>query len=138
MTTTAALSYLAQATPDNPIAYWDRHKMAQDAGVVLNVYVMDKSHPVSRLVIPGSAIVGLPFESDPDRTLVYFEGDKFGRNMDYAEKMIHAVDRMVVRYPTVAMGSYPTEQLKQIGTYDVSTKTLTIDDADALEEWTRG
>lgn len=133
--TTAQLDYLEQATADSPIGYPERFRMAQAAGVVLNVYVPVESDPFSAMILPGSAIVGLPLKYDAERTLVYYEGGKY-MIMEFSEKLLHAVDRMVVCYPTVAMATPKTEALKQVGTYDVATKTLHVTDRESLDAWT--
>ncbi|WP_187144402.1 hypothetical protein [Microvirga massiliensis] len=47
-----------------------------------------------------------------------------------------AAGRLKQRYPTVAIGSFPTDELIEVGTYDAQRWTVrTVDDPDALSAW---
>lgn len=129
------LAYLNDITPENPMAYWDRAKIAADHGVVLNVYVPYAESWTGRRIAPGSAVVGLP--TGDTSVLIYFEGAVY-HEMTFDEKLLHAADRMVTRYPTVAMMLSNEFELTPVGTYDVATNTLTVTNAKLLDEWLGG
>ncbi len=124
-----ALAYL-----DAPfVSYPDRAATAKEQRVVLNVYV--PANTPETLIDPGSAIVGLPVSDD--WVLVYYEGDRFGIGHTYADKLLHAADRMVTGYPTVASGLRHPDYLIQVGTYDYATGTIDVTDSRSLTQWTQ-
>lgn len=85
---------------------------------------------------PKSAIVGLCPENG--RIKVYFEGGRNGgHNMRlYTDRLMHAAGRLVQRYPTIALGWYPTEALVPVGLYDAANwRIVAISNAEALQQW---
>jgi hypothetical protein len=91
----------------------------------------------------GSALV-----SDPDavaedgRVLVYYEGNRYGAiNLRrYVERAVCAAGRMRERYPTVAMGALPEEELMRVGVLDYTKRVVRIDDGlkPLVEKWING
>lgn len=65
---------------------------------------------------PGSGIVAL--DDERDTAVVYFEGNRFGASnlTTFAQKVTHAADRLVTRYPTVACGLFKRADFTVVGT----------------------
>lgn len=112
---------------------------------VLEIFVPAPGSAAERLIARGSAIVGAPRtgtrQPDDDRWTVYYEGNTIGASnvVSFHDKLQIAAGRLVHRYPTVAMASFPAEDLIHVGRYDVDRQViLTITDAQALEVWTSG
>lgn len=112
--------------------YHERSQRAEAEGVVLDVYVPEGAASI----IPGSGVVG---SRDIGRTFIVidFEGNKFGsENMrSWAEKVFHAAGRHVCCYPTVARMTVSPSMVRKIGTYDVATDRIHLEDAEALKAW---
>lgn len=99
----------------------------------LAIYVPRDERKVG--IAPGSAIVGRD-RPTPGTVEVYYEGDVYGSmGKDYNRMLMHAADRLVARYPTVARSWLPEDELIRVGTYDYGTKTASIDDPIALQAW---
>jgi hypothetical protein len=64
-----------------------------------------------------------------ERTSVWYEGNLHGAAniVTYADRVYHAADRMLRRYPTAAMAALRSEHLLVIGTFDTHTGTVTLD-----------
>lgn len=84
-------------------------------------------------IAKGSAIVGR--DTGTDELTVYYEGGIYNPQMSYDEKLLHAADRLVVRYPTVARTITPRAELVPVGTYDYGSFTAEITDEAALAAW---
>lgn len=79
---------------------------------------------------PGSGVVaGTPGTPGPPTgyLTVWYEGNRHGAvNLErWADRVHNAADRMLTRYPTIAMRNLPAEQLRAIGTYDPDTGEFT-------------
>ncbi len=104
----------------------------------LMLYVPRPGTWLGKSVIRGSALVGIPREIDvPGRVLVYYEGNLYGaENLKrYAERCLHAAERGVLRFPTVAFSETAVEDLIPVGKYHYADKVVEIDDAAVLKEW---
>lgn len=86
---------------------------------------------------PGSAIVAGVSQRGQERVIVHYEGNRYGaQNMRrYDERCLHAAGRAATRYPTVAKSSLPSDQLRVVGTYDLTTRHISVADASALQAW---
>lgn len=89
-------------------------------------------------IAPGSAIVAAIDQASEDRVLVYYEGNLFGAcNLRrFVERVLHAADRQVARYPTIAKASFPRSVLIEVAAFDYTTGKITaITNAAALRAW---
>jgi hypothetical protein len=112
-----------------------------DERLELTIYIPNRGHSfIGAMVAPRSGIVGLPMG---ERALVYYEGWVNGP-AQYADRDVrglweagieHAAGRMVCQYPTVALMSPKVDELEAIGTYNPTTRVVTVTDEKALEGW---
>lgn len=93
----------------------------------LRVYVPNEP----TIIAAGSAVVGPP--PDRSRLRVDYEGDVYGNGWSFGKKLLHASDRHVTEYPTVARCWVSPEALAPVGWYDRDTDELIIDDRAAAE-----
>jgi len=101
---------------------------------------MDPSTPEARQaahILPRSGIVAGPYGHG---YAVSFEGAMYGKEMDFAKKLLHAADRHTSRYPTVACFMLPAEKVIKafhvVGRYDALRLVIAdVFDAAALEAW---
>lgn len=71
-----------------------------------------------------------------DRVLIYYEGNHYGFMSGWDEMVLHAADRLITRYPTIACASVLAEELVPVGQVDEASRTVVdITDADALQAW---
>lgn len=89
----------------------------------------------------GSGIAGQ--QPGAERTTIYFEGNRYGASniVTFADRCLHAADRMIARYPTIAQKSVPSEDLQHIGYLDMTFGEVHLDDAEAeraLAAWLGG
>jgi hypothetical protein len=88
-------------------------------------------------VAPKSAIIGAWYGGTEIE--IYYEGAIHQQNMTFEEKCLHAADRFVTRYPTIARAILPANQLKQIGTYsfndDGTERQVEITDSVSFMKW---
>lgn len=120
-------------------AYHERPRyLSEDLELPLFV---TKSPLLLGFIAPRSAIVG--DTACGNRLTVYYEGWVNGP-MQYADRdarglweagIEHAAGRMVTDYPTSALATPRLEDLTQVGTYHVRSKTVTVTDEDALAKW---
>ncbi len=86
---------------------------------------------------PGTAMTAFLAGDGPDRELaiVYYEGNINGASniMSFEDRAIHAVGRMIERYPTVALTAAPLSELVIVGsvTYD----GIEVQECPALSAW---
>jgi hypothetical protein len=99
---------------------------------LLDVYVPAPDSGLAAVILAGSAIVGQP---GTDRTLVHYEGDRFGRGMDFHTRLELAASRLLERYPTVACAAARADDLVEVGHYEPDWRTLTLTDPAALAAW---
>lgn len=113
--------------------YHDRAKRAAEAGLELGVYV--DAGQIAHIA-RGSGIVGSPATGAPSMVVDY-EGNLYGSsNMSsWAERVYHAASRHVTAYPTVARSHVDPSWLQRIGTYEIATDRIRLDDRDALLAW---
>lgn len=108
-------------------------------GIVANelmVYVPRPGSALGESILPGSAVCGRL--QDNGRVLIDYEGNRYGSmNMrTFEEKLLHAAGRHIENYPTVARAMVKSADLIAVGRYDYETKTLSVDNRDALLGWT--
>jgi hypothetical protein len=97
------------------------------------VIFVPASPEVRAVVRPGSAIVGR--RDDNGQVLIYFEGNVYGYMTDFDEMLLHAADRLVSRYPTVARAVVGASELAEVGYYDYGAFSAEITDQPALDAW---
>lgn len=97
------------------------------------VIFVPASAEVKAVVRPGSAIVGR--RGDDGQVLIYFEGDIYGHMKGFDEMLLHAADRLVTRYPTVARAVVGASELAEVGYYDYGAFSAEITDQSALDAW---
>lgn len=118
-------------------AYHERFNAIPDT-FTLNVYVPTDPRSLA-MIARHSGVVGMPGEGDWIDT--YYEGWTLGQYTDLEPRarwehgILHATDRMVTNYPTIARAHLPHDTLTQVGTYAPKTKTLDITDPKALNTW---
>jgi len=80
----------------------------------------------------GSGILGTP-RPGAELVLVYYEGAVRGQRQmaRLADRVFHAYDRLVRRYPTVARMTLPLASLVEVGTFDPSSGTIAPTDSTA-------
>lgn len=124
-------------------AYHERSRYLPD-GFRLNVYVPADGRSTA-IIAPGSAVVGLITGVGPEGgwVSVYYEGWLNGP-MQYGDRdarglweagLLHAADRMVTDYPTIAQARLPLKTLRKVGTYNPKTHEVTVNDEEALTAW---
>ncbi len=105
---------------------------------VLTVYVPHPEGYLGRTIAKGSGIVGVPAEGGA--VLIYYEGNIYGAQniRTYEDKIYHAADRLVAKYPTVARTWAKPEDLVRVGTYDHPARTFRPDPGaqTAIDAWT--
>lgn len=131
-----------------------------DANMDLIVYVPDlgdgEGVRFARELAPGSGVVGTVarYAAVPAsevfasgdltaehhlsaRRTVYYEGNVHGASniVSYADRVYHAADRLVRRYPTIARRTVHRDALIAVGTFDYPTRTLRVSDEPALAAW---
>lgn len=102
----------------------------------VNVYVpAPGAKMLASLLDPGSAIAGIELQGGD--VLIYYEGGRYGQvGFDrYETRLLHAAGRLVQRYPTVARSVEAADDLVCVGTYDVETCELRIENAEPLARW---
>lgn len=94
-------------------------------------------------IAPHSAIVARRFAGAGDvyNTLVSYEGWTLGgpEGLSSRERwnlgLLHAADRMITEYPTVAQATCKHDDVLTIGLYDPALNDINIDDEDTLAKW---
>lgn len=102
----------------------EQAQAARDA-FALTVYVPHAETGAYLRIRAGSAIVGRPDGSG--FVLCDLEGNLYGaKNLsNYAERLLQAASRQLVRYPTVARRAIPVGDLIEVGRYDYETRCFT-------------
>jgi hypothetical protein len=115
----------------------ERHRKAEAAGLVLDLYAPAPGARSLRHVRPGSAIVGRPRPDDPSRVRVSYEGNLYdAENLrTYEDRVRCAAGRLVAGYPTVATAVVPAGDLRRIGAYHYATDTVALDDPLPPSAW---
>lgn len=112
---------------------------------MLHVLAPRPGAPAAAVIDAGSGIVmdmaAWVMRGDP--AIVYFEGNRYDvpNLRSFEERVRHAADRLVERYPTIARACFPRDQFDVIGTYVFEAgcrhRTLDITDQEALDAWCR-
>ena len=91
----------------------------------------------SNAIIKGSALIAIPSNFKHGKTLVHFEGNKFGdRDMArFADRCFLAAVRGLASYPTTAMAIITPSDLIEVGSYDIQHKTVAITNPEPLLAW---
>lgn len=103
----------------------------------LIVYVPHPDSDLRHFIDEGAAICGGAERGD-GRVEIDFESNRYGaENMKtYEDKLLHAADRHVTRYPTVARRLVGLSDVIAVGTYDVEGQILYITQEKHLLGWT--
>jgi hypothetical protein len=110
----------------------------EEATINGDVYVLSETHRELYNILPKTALVSNPsLRHNLVLQLVYFEGNMYGAlNLGrYIERVSCAWGRMANKYPTAAMIAIARDHLIKVGEFESNTKTLRIDNADALAKW---
>lgn len=85
---------------------------------VPNAAAPERLRDAIALIDPKSAIVSAPDPSG-DELLVYFEGNRYGaaNMLTFADRAMHAADRLAVNYPTIAKALVPRTTLTRVGSF---------------------
>lgn len=103
--------------------------------MTLTLYVPRSDSHLTRMIDPGSAVVGEPLD-DISRVAISFEGNRYGSMRDFDEMVLHATDRLVTRYPTVARAWVLEDELVPVGLVDRDTRqVICIINRNALDAW---
>lgn len=99
------------------------------------VYVARPESSPGRHIRKGSAIVGEPVS--PLHVNVHFEGNIYNsQNLrKFSERLACAAGRRMKEYPTIACGTYNRNDLVEVGSYEVTTKNLMLDQPELLVQW---
>ena len=91
----------------------------------------------SKVIIKGSALVAFPSNFKHGKTLIHYEGNKFGSPdmVRFADKCFSAASRGLVGYPTNATAFIAPSDLIEVGTYDIEQKTVAITNPEPLLAW---
>jgi hypothetical protein len=84
------------------------------------LYIPRPGSHAAEFIAPGSAIVG--HELEDGRIEIYYEGSIYGPHKPFEEKLLHAWDRCVVSYPTIARSILEADELIQVGVVDAITQ----------------
>jgi hypothetical protein len=101
------------------------------------MYVPQPGCHLARTVKGGSAIVGKPAEDG--YVLVYYEGNLYGAvNMvTFADRALHAYERMAHRYPTVACALVRQDDLRRVASFYPEYGRVEVEDATQLVDVAR-
>lgn len=117
--------------------YHERWERAAGARLELAVYVPASEH-LTHMIAAGSGIVGSPAAHESRKVVIHYEGNLFGaENMQtFEQKVHHAAGRHVCAYPTIATAVVDEDQLHRVGSYDVATDSIDVEDQAAVDAWT--
>ena len=107
----------------------------------LAIYVPKAGTWLGKTVAKGSAVVGIPREGvDPGKVVVYFEGNVYGaENLKrYAERCLHAAERGLRRYPTLAFSEAALDDLIPVGKFHYPEMVVELGNEQAfatLKDW---
>lgn len=101
------------------------------------VYVPKEGTHAARVIRRGSAVVGSDetHEHAGGRVRIDYEGGLYNSRMSFGEKLVHAADRHLRRYPTSARMWVEPGELSPVGFYDYETRRLDVIDPARLNEW---
>jgi hypothetical protein len=103
-----------------------------------DVYVLSETHRALYDILPKSAVVSTAgLRHNHVLQIVYFEGNMYAAvNLArFIERVNCAWGRMAYGYPTSAMLAIARDHLIRVGEFDCATKTLRVENADALAAW---
>lgn len=77
---------------------------------------------------PRSGIVGKPMGPGANDVRIYYEGNRNHASniITYADRVYMAAGRLVTKYPTSATATVPFSYLTLVGTFNYTTKRLSI------------
>jgi hypothetical protein len=115
-----------------PFDSFDRDEQRVDAPL-LQVLVPKPGSAASHFIARGSGIVAIAGTS-PTVTVDY-EGNIYNAEnlRDYTQRVQHAADRLLTRYPTTARGPFPRHTFDVVGTYRGGV--LVIIDPARVRDW---
>jgi hypothetical protein len=92
----------------------------------------------ARLIAAGSGVVALPFAADPDKVLVYYEGNLHdAMNLRKWPERVHiAFSRASTRYPTTARSLVPRDELETVGEFVKEGNLVLLDQPALVAQWT--
>lgn len=115
----------------------------------LAIYVPNPEHPplAGRPITAKSGIVGtegpayfmvlgeVPDDLDDRALQIDFEGNLYGASniKTWADRVYHAADRHLSRYPTIARATVPIRSMIQVGT--IEGRAITVTKPEALARW---
>jgi hypothetical protein len=109
---------------------------------IYDVWIPSNPHTDLGGIVRGSGIVsqGRGYRGDSARVEVYYEGNLYGaENLSrYADRVMHAADRLSARYPTVARAVLDRHSLNWIGQYSTAMGKVMIESPGsrrALADW---
>lgn len=113
-------------------------KRVRSKGDLRTVPVYVPSESFDHTILPGSGIVG-DFEPSIGKVTLDFEGNKWGaENLTrYVERVMHAWDRHITRYPTISRMYVRSHEVLIVGDYDPLQKRVIVNpfDLPKLEKW---
>lgn len=86
----------------------------------------------------GSAMVTQLVPDAQGYVIVHFESNRYGAsNLDrFVEKLCSAASRHAARYPTIAKQAFHKDDLKVVGTFNLTGRRITaVSDPASLKEW---
>jgi len=105
----------------------------------LTVYVPAPDHAATAGIARGSGIVGIPRNDDPDSVLIYYEGALYKQSeMKYlADRVFHALGRLLEKAPTIAMMAAPGDSLIRVGIFEPRRGQVVLvpDAEEAVKDW---
>jgi hypothetical protein len=113
----------------------NRERANQEPNVTLSVYVPYVG--TLEWIDPGSGIVGSKLDNEPDRIVIDYEANRHGavNIRTFADRVAHAADRHITRYPTIARAVVDADQLLWVGTFDPNTGVVDLGNSEPLESW---
>ena len=91
----------------------------------------------AQVIIRGSALIALPSNFKHGKTLIHYEGNKFGYKdmMRFADKCYAAASRGMIGYPTTATAIIAPSDLIEVGSWDLQQKVVEITNPEPLLAW---
>lgn len=96
--------------------------------MIHDVYVPLPGTHLHATVAPKSGIVGRPYDHQPGKLLVDFEGAVHGQSniVTFADRVMHAASRQEASYPTIARMVVDQADVVLVGRFDPDERTVEL------------
>jgi hypothetical protein len=102
------------------------------------VLVPNPGTRAAEIIDAGSGVVTADYPTLAGVAItVYFEGGRYSA-LSYTDKVATAAGRCVEMYPTIARARLAAADFTRVGSYDVATRQLVIEDPNRVADWLQG